>query len=314
MRNSIIFGSSGFIGSHLQRHLQDLPNRPQVMLADYANTSHCIDVREEIHIEGEFGADTVLFNLAAIHKTPGHPDLDYFRTNIKGAENVCRFASRHGIRTIVFTSSIAPYGAAEQLKSENTLPTPNTPYGISKLVAEKIHYAWMQEHPDNRLVIVRPGIVFGKGEGGNFTRLFKALAKGMFAYAGRRDTIKAAIYVKDLTRIMTEMAENKAERYQLFNCCYEPSYSIEQIVNTLQQVTGLKGRVHTIPAGILNTASSLLGFVDKFGLGFHPDRVKKLMISTNIDGKKLARHYPLQYDLRSALEDWFADCDRKGLY
>lgn len=314
MQNSIIFGSSGFIGTHLQQHLQSLPEHPEIILADYTSgNANRVDVREEIQLDGNFGANTVIFNLAAIHKTPGHPDLDYFRTNISGAENVCHFATRHSIRTIVFTSSIAPYGAAEQLKSESTLPTPNTPYGISKLVAEKIHYAWMQSHPDNRLIIVRPGIVFGKGEGGNFTRLYKALAAKMFAYAGRRDTVKAAIYVKDLVRIMSEMSENKAERFQLFNCCYEPSYTIEQIVTTLQQVTGLHGKVHTIPAGILNSASSVLGVFDKFGLGFHPDRVKKLMISTNIDGKKLAAHYSLKYDLRAALEDWFADCEHQGL-
>lgn len=47
------------------------------------------------------------------------------------------FAERYGIRKILFTSSIAPYGAAEELKTEETIPMPNTPYGISKLVAEK---------------------------------------------------------------------------------------------------------------------------------------------------------------------------------
>lgn len=47
------------------------------------------------------------------------------------------FAEKWNIKKIVFTSSIAPYGAAEELKKETTLPTPNTAYGISKLVAER---------------------------------------------------------------------------------------------------------------------------------------------------------------------------------
>lgn len=63
---------------------------------------------------------------AAVHRTPGHEDHEYFETNIRGAENVVAFAEKWNIKKIVFTSSIAPYGAAEELKKETTLPTPNT--------------------------------------------------------------------------------------------------------------------------------------------------------------------------------------------
>ena len=81
--------------------------------------------------------------------------------------SVIAFAEKHRIKKIVFTSSIAPYGAAEALKEETTIPMPNTPYGISKLVAEKIHVIWQSRKTDERqLTIVRPGVVFGKGENG----------------------------------------------------------------------------------------------------------------------------------------------------
>jgi hypothetical protein len=33
-------------------------------------------------MNGEFGRDTLIFNFAAIHRTPGHPDYTYFETNI----------------------------------------------------------------------------------------------------------------------------------------------------------------------------------------------------------------------------------------
>ena len=72
--------------------------------------------------------DDVIFNFAAVHRTPGHEDHEYFETNIRGAENVEAFAEKWNIKKIVFTSSIAPYGAAEELKKETTLPTPNTAY------------------------------------------------------------------------------------------------------------------------------------------------------------------------------------------
>lgn len=314
MNKYIIFGANGFIGTHLSSYLRAFDSHAKVFTTDICGSvSAMVDVRQPIHLSAEFNHAAILFNLAAIHKTPGHPDKDYFHTNILGAENVCDFARRHQIRTIVFTSSIAPYGAAEELKSEDSIPMPNTPYGISKLVAEKIHLAWMNEHPDNRLVIVRPGIVFGHHEGGNFTRLYKALKKGMFAYAGRKDTVKAAIYVKDLVRLFVEMANNQHQRYQLYNCCYEPSYTIEQIVHAVKAVTGIRKAVPKIPARALTAGAKALGAFNSLGLGIHPDRVRKLMVSTNISGAKLSKDYQLQYNLEQAIQDWWNDCDGKGL-
>lgn len=75
--------------------------------------------------------DDIIFNFAAVHRTPGHQDHEYFETNIRGAENVVAFAEKWNIKKIVFTSSIAPYGAAEELKKETTLPTPNTVHTVS---------------------------------------------------------------------------------------------------------------------------------------------------------------------------------------
>ena len=318
----VIFGGCGFIGSHVVDLLREKYPDAKIyiadLLADAAQSNGVIsyqrvDVRSPIELQGDFGANTLVFNFAAIHRTPGHPDYAYFETNIRGAENVCDFARKHGIENIVFTSSIAPYGAAEELKTEETLPTPNTPYGISKLVAEKIHREWAAENASRRLSIVRPGIVFGKGENGNMTRLYKALKKRKFAYAGRKDTIKACIYVKDLVRVMLAMGEAEGEKTKLYNCCYYPSFTIEQIANTMLKATGMRRRIPFIPRKPMMAAATLCGLFGGLGLGICPARVKKLMVSTNIDGQKLAKDYPLSYSLEDAFRDWFKDCGEEEL-
>ena len=318
----VIFGGCGFIGSHVVDLLREKYPDAKIyiadLLADAAQSDGVIsyqrvDVRNSIELQGDFGANTLVFNFAAIHRTPGHPDYAYFETNIRGAENVCDFARKHGIENIVFTSSIAPYGAAEELKTEETLPTPNTPYGISKLVAEKIHREWAAENVSRRLSIVRPGIVFGKGENGNMTRLYKALKKRKFAYAGRKDTIKACIYVKDLVRVMLAMGEAEGEKTKLYNCCYYPSFTIEQIANTMLKATGMRRRIPFIPRKPMMAAATLCGLFGGLGLGICPARVRKLMVSTNIDGQKLAKDYPLSYSLEDAFRDWFKDCGEEEL-
>lgn len=194
--NYIIFGGSGFIGTHLihllkETHPEDkiydldivMPGEegvvPGIVEKNEGVIYERVDVRKPITFEIETTENDVVFNLAAVHRTPGHKDIEYFETNIRGAENVTEWCEKHGIKKILFTSSIAPYGAAEELKKETTLPTPNTPYGISKLVAEKIHFGWAGKN-DAQLIIVRPGIVYGKGEHGNMTRLYAGIRKRYF--------------------------------------------------------------------------------------------------------------------------------------
>ena len=54
-------------------------------------------------------------------------------------------------KNIIFTSSIAPYGIEDKLKNEKTKPKPVTPYGSSKLIAEKIHINWQRKDKKKRL-------------------------------------------------------------------------------------------------------------------------------------------------------------------
>lgn len=355
--NYIITGGTGFIGTHLTNLILaehpdakvwnlDIvkPGTPNPVVKNYkpavrdgeklGSTFVECDVRKSI---GELPftptPEDIIFNFAAVHRTPGHEDIEYFETNIRGAENVCAFAEKYGIKKMVFTSSIAPYGAAEELKTEDTLPTPNTAYGISKLVAEKIHIAWqaggrMEDGRNKRqLLIVRPGVVFGKGENGNFSRLYWGIRKHTFGYPGRKDTIKACVYVKELVRFILWNIENGhtdnwgssentkiAERgVALYNCTFEPAYTIEQIVTAMKKVTGLTQFVPYVSNAIIMPLAACAKMVGS-PMGICPARVKKLQISTNICGKKMKESgYQFKYSFEEALADWFEDNKRQCL-
>ena len=329
--NYIITGGTGFIGTHLTNLILEKypeaqvwnldivkPGTPNPVVKNYkpavregemlGSTYVECDVRKPI---GELPftptPEDVIFNFAAVHRTPGHEDIEYFETNIRGAENICAFAERYGIKQIVFTSSIAPYGASEQLKTEETLPTPNTPYGISKLVAEKIHIAWQKGGEGRKLTIVRPGVVFGRGENGNFSRLYWGIRKHTFAYPGRKDTIKACVYVKELVRFILWNVEKRETPFDIFNCTFEPAYTIEQIVTAMKKVTGLTQSVPYIPNSIIMPMAVCAKMVGS-PMGICPARVKKLQISTNICGKKMAKSgYQFKYSFEEALDDWYND-------
>ena len=329
--NYIITGGTGFIGTHLTNLLNEVhpegkvwnldivkPGTPNPVVKNYkravrdgeklGSTYVECDVRKPI---GELPftptPEDIIFNFAAVHRTPGHEDKEYFETNIRGAEHVCEFAEKYGIKKMVFTSSIAPYGAAEELKTEDTLPTPNTAYGISKLVAEKIHIGWQKGGANRQLLIVRPGVVFGKGENGNFSRLYKGIKDHIFAYPGRKDTIKACVYVKELVRFILWDIEERNDSFNIYNCTFEPAYTIEEIVKAMKKVTGLTQWVPYIPNSIIMPMAACAKMIGS-PMGICPARVKKLQISTNICGKKLKESgYQFKWTFEDALKDWFED-------
>jgi nucleoside-diphosphate-sugar epimerase len=325
--NYLIFGSSGFIGGHLFDYINTQENEnPNIFNFDIVNSeitfveSIYTDVRKSIDYEIDNKYESIIYNLAAIHVTPGHLDSEYFETNVLGATNICNFARLNNINTIVFTSSISVYGTSEEIKTEESLPLPNTAYGISKLNAEYIHKIWQAEDPINRkLIIVRPGVVFGKNEKGNFTRLFKSLKKGFFFYPGRKDTLKAAIYVKDLVRILYSTSMNEKSGVLILNLSYFPPPSIELICNSMCKVIGAKFPNLVLPSFFLKFTAGLIYQLAKiFGKklnGINPDRVKKLMISTNVSGEKLAKSdYAIKFSLDEGLRDWYKDGNEKGLF
>ena len=315
-RHAVVFGGSGFIGSHLVASLTSAGAR--VTVADIESPARLpegarfveADVREPIAFDSG-AADPLVFNLAAVHRTPGHPDHEYFETNVAGARNVTEFCAARGVTSLWFTSSISVYGPTEQPCSESSPLRPTSAYGRSKLEAEQIHRAWADAGVDRRLVVVRPAAVFGPGENGNFTRLAAGLRRGFFFYPGRKDTLKACGYVDDLIGSLYFMAA-AADPVVTYNYGYAKPPTLEAICKAFQEVGGLPAPRGVIPAAPMLVVARLLSAV---GLQtFDPDRVRKLVASTNIQaGELVARGYEYETDLGSAIARWRA-ADPQGQF
>ena len=337
MKTAVIFGGTGFIGLHFTRHLLDEAGFDQVVLADIKppeqHPAHVFvraaldegrvryvhsDVRQPIDaaalsVPGQ--VVHVIANFAAVHREPGHAHHEYFETNLPGARHVCAYAEAVGCDDIIFTSSISPYGPSEQAKDETALPTPETAYGSSKLAAELIHEAWRVAAPARRrLLVLRPGVVFGPGEGGNVSRLVRALTKGFFVYAGNRDVRKAGIYVKELCRAtwwLHEQAALQPPAVLTANLTMNPGPSMQDYVQAVQRVGGRPALVPNIPRALLMfTAHLIHATLGRAGLlrGINPVRVRKIVRANDIRPGALVRMgYAYKYDLAGALTDWRQD-------
>lgn len=311
-RHDLVFGGSGFIGTHLVRRLAAEGHR--VVSVDIRPPRERLDgvvylqgdVRDLSDFDPGMRIDRI-YNLAAIHTTPGHPAHEYYETNILGATSITALARRLGINEITFTSSISVYGPSEETKREATPPAPESPYGWSKFMAERIQLAWLEENEQRRLVICRPAVIFGPGEGGNFTRMAKLLKKGFFIYPGRKDTIKACFYVEDLLDAL-DFAARRDERFVLFNGCYPDRYTLEQIVETFRAGPMQGARTFLVPRGVVTLVATMLRPFSVMGLGIHPDRVMKLVRSTDVvPGWLETAGKASQGRLPSAIDRWKAE-------
>lgn len=333
MPNAVIFGGAGFIGTFFARHLIEDKQVSHVYLYDHEPVSEKAfqfrkkmiesypqitiikgDVRKTIDWVPSESIDLVA-NFAAVHREPGHEDYEYFECNLLGAENVCSWAERVGCNRIIFSSSIAPYGPSEEVRDESSLPVPKTAYGSSKLAAEKIHQVWQAKNEQRQLVIVRPGVVFGPGEGGNVSRLIKAVTKRYFFYMGNRQTRKAGVYVKELCNAMTWVLYSdkaRTERVSLFNMSMNPGPSIEEYVDSIARVSEIKVWIPQVPSFVLLAVAYMIDIVARpLGIKhpFSPVRIRKLIRSNNILPTYLVKNgYEYKYSLDQALSDWKKDC------
>ncbi len=332
-KTCVLFGGTGCIGTHAAQYFLEHSDFDRIYLADlrppcaagYASRLQQalqsgravyvpLDARQPIQSGALPERCDTIFNFAAIHREPGHAPQEYYETNLLGAENICAYASATAASQMLFTSSISPYGSSEKTKTEETLPVPDTPYGGSKLVAEKIHLAWQQADASRRLVILRPGVVFGPGEQANVTRLVRSLARGYFIYVGNKTTRKAGVYVKELCRVMQfalELQQANSQPLLLWNVSVDPPPTVEAFVQAISTVMGRKRKPFSIPRSVLMGCSYPVDAISRvLGISqpINPIRMRKLFRSTNVEPKRLREAgYQWQYTLKQAFADWQQD-------
>ncbi len=318
-RVAIIFGGSGYIGCNLLRILlnQDLFSKYKVCdikpLKGFENDSSVsylpIDVRKpiDINISGIDTRNSWIFNFAAVHREPGHQYKEYFDTNIPGAENVNDFARKTDIKNLFFTSSIAPYGKSLNKRSEDSSLYPETAYGISKALAEKIHQKWLAEDNSRRLIIARPSVIFGPKDPGNVYRMIKALKKGTFVLPNGGKVIKAYGYVYGLIDSML-FTMNKKDALIIYNYAENPLVPLNEMVDIVKKEFNYKKPTLKLSVNVLAIIAFFLQLVSKITgkkTEIHPVRVKKAGFPTNIDPKYLRdQNFEFKYDFKHALTHW----------
>ena len=242
METVAVVGGSGFVGQRLATAL--LASGRNVRVVDVVApvaadvTYRQADVRDRRALSNALEGSEVVYNLAAVHRDDVRPVSLYNDVNVTGAANVCHACRDVGVRQVIFTSSVAVYGVAAPDTSEDLVPAPVNAYGCSKLRAEALHREWQVEESEQRsLVIVRPTVVFGENNRGNFYHLVRQIKEHRFVMIGSGCNQKSMAYVENVSAFLVHALLCGAG-FHLFNYVDGPDLSTDELVRTIRFALG----------------------------------------------------------------------------
>lgn len=307
MRRVLITGGSGFIGRYFVERLQKAEVRIfDIRKPDYPSRAQYIegDVRNLETLEKAAEGCDLIIHLAAMHHDFGIADSAYFETNVNGAQNVCKAASKQGIGQIINFSSVAVYGNAGNPGpgTEATPPAPTNAYGKSKLEAEAVFETWALEAQSRKLIQVRSTVVFGPHNLANVLNLIKAIDQGLYFHVGKGSNIKSLAYVENITDSALFALEHAPYGVFTYNYVDYPQLSSRAIANMQARQLGKTIRLSLpLPVALLmakpfDWAIAITGK----NLKISSKRVKKFCTQTLHEAQKIRE---LGFTPRHQMED-----------
>ncbi len=201
------------------------------------------------------GIDAVVHLAARVHvmKDKATDPLAAFRrVNTAGTRVLAEAAAVAGVKRLVYLSSVkalADESRPEPL-SEETSPDPHSPYGISKLEAERA-LAEISTRTGLEVVVIRPPLVYGPGVGGNFRKLLQAVDRGIPLPFGALDNRRSLIYVGNLADAILECLTHPQAAGGRFLVHDGRPMSTAELVRAMADALGKPARLFPVPLSLL---------------------------------------------------------------
>lgn len=258
MASLLFTGASGFLGRNI---LDDLRVRynPVTTLGHLDSDELKVDlVKGAPDLPQRY--DIVLHAAGKAHVIPKTESeiQSFYDINFQGTKNLCSALEKSGVpKVFIFISTVAVYGCEEGVDIDETHPlNGNTPYALSKIMAEQFLTQWCEEH-NVILGIIRPSLIAGPNPPGNLGAMISGIKRGRYLSIAGGKARKSILMVNDIPALINLLSQKGG----VYNVCddSQPSFrDIEMIISS--QLGGRK--VINIPfwlANIFAKVGDLLG-------------------------------------------------------
>jgi nucleoside-diphosphate-sugar epimerase len=271
MPSFLVTGANGFIGHHLVAALAEREFTVKQAVRRLVATPEPVS---EIFPVSDIGPDTdwdaaldrvdVVVHLAArahfLKDKAADPANEYKVANVLGTERLARRAAAKGVRRLVYLSSIGVNGKQNVggVFTERDPPSPHDAYTSSKWEAEKILRVVAQQ-TGLEIVILRPPLVYGPGNPGNFLRLLRLASSGwplpLRAFNGHR----SLVFIGNLVDATIRCATHPDAAGQTYLVRDGEDISTSELVQRLTELMGRSSRLFSFPPSVLRWMGRAIG-------------------------------------------------------
>ncbi len=260
----LVTGASGFAGSHIMDALLEAGHRVRALVRTTSNLRFIPQDRVEMRTADVRDVDSLgalvegvdwVFHFGGL--TRARTSEEFFQVNTAGTGKLASaFAAQAPEGALfLFCSSLAACGpspSAGAPRTEADPPQPITPYGESKLAAER----WLERNLPARvrLVTVRPAAVYGPRDEA-ILELFRWARHGWLPLPSARDARVSVVHARDLARACLVLADR--QEHGPFHVSDGAAHSWEHVGEIVGRALGRRLRPLRIPRWVSSLAGEL---------------------------------------------------------
>ena len=293
MKNILVTGGNGFIGSILSKRLSE--KGYDVSITSRKNqkniSTRVFDPLDNTIPQNIFKNIDVVYHLLALtHDVKGKINSNlYDKINFQVTKNLAIKASNDGVKSFVFLSSTKAMGMEGKnslIKETNQNPPPDS-YGKSKRMAEEFLLKF-NEQTKMKIIIIRAPLVYGPGVKGNLKNLLVMMKHPLIPVI-RKSNKRSMVSVYSLCEALIFLNDYENLKNIAYIVTDNKEYSIYDICVGIKLCTK-NSKYFTIPNWtlyFLGYLGNILNVIFEFPLDI--SRVRKLMSNEYYENNEIRK-------------------------